>query len=174
MIPAVLFLSAVTAVLLELAFGTWGLFLPALAILAFYGAVTYGWRAATVTAILSATVLDVVLGHEHMSATLLMIPITGLAVPWRTHGTLHHTAVQVVIGFAVGLLYSAGLVVSESLLIEHWNWALVRHNALLLLEAAALGALLFPVLVLVLDGCGAVADLPTYRNAGTPGGRHGR
>ncbi|MCF7791409.1 MAG: hypothetical protein K9M56_05360 [Victivallales bacterium] len=161
---AFIFLIIFFSIFLELSFGGIGIVFPATACAVFYISVNYGWRLTVIIALLSGLVIDVLFGRQIFYTPYTLLVITVFGRYWLHKGVLKALKIQIFPGLINGVVYSAPLFLflygryQSGFLLFLFNFS----NFLL---TVALGGMLMPFTVLLLDTLSEKFELPIYTKA---------
>ncbi len=145
-----------TAIWIELAIGRLNFWLPCGFLFSFYLAASRGWRFAACWSSFAAVVLNDLAGYTSFPGFLLAVVFGQI---WRRSGERSRLIVQMFP--ALVLLLCAGAVTNA---MDRWHHtSLSLHEAAFsLLCSAGAGAVAFPVLLAVWDGCAERLGLSAY------------
>ncbi|MEN9359503.1 MAG: hypothetical protein RL095_1038 [Verrucomicrobiota bacterium] len=144
------------ALWIELALGRQNFWLPCGFLFAFYLACCRGWRFAALWSSFAAVVLNDLGGYSSLPGFILAV-LWGQI--WRRSGERSRLLVQI---FPAAVLLAAAGALTRGF--DYWRFgALNLHeSALSLMGSVAAGALSFPVLLAVWDGCAERLGLSSY------------
>lgn len=156
-----------TACLLQVVFGNAMLALPLHTAAVFYFAVSTRGVAPAVVALPLAGTLDALLLHRGFPCVLSAGAALGIAAFWRRHGTCRFRIAQTAPGAVLGLSTALIHLANTALLIDPRVDGPWTHNVLYATGMLMAGAILAPILCLVLDACASRLGLPRFRDART-------
>jgi hypothetical protein len=150
-------LFVICSLWVEVSVSSLGLALPILYFQLFYVTVVYKWRGALLTALVSCTVLDSLLGYYSLPGALVVIVLSSF---WRNSGDCSRVGLQ---GFPAGFILFFALflqIVCVYLLygglIQWWRW-LVQF-----VSGVSLLALMTPILIHLQDWLAHKLEVKTF------------
>lgn len=158
------FLLLFTAVLAETWVGSYGVVVPLTPMTVFYLAVLRGWRVGLALGIVAGVAVDAVYGRELYLSPLSLAAVAVCAGFWHHRGYSRSLRFQCVPGAVMSLLYIAFPTLADCLQNTPGAAGWIEAAATLLF-ATALGAALFPVMVVGLDIFNSMFKLDEYLSA---------
>ncbi|MFO7820654.1 MAG: hypothetical protein R6V56_01130 [Lentisphaeria bacterium] len=149
-----------------------GILLPVFLMTAFYLAVIYPpWKLLLPLGTV-ALVLDLSLSRNGFGTILAVGAVMYGVTTWKRHGDCTQLLLQVIPGVSLGLLWALVLILTQRLDPQFLHWRDIFTDGLLFAEATFLTALVFPLLVRLLDRIAEPMNLPEYQfsQRGKPGG----
>ena len=145
-----------TAIWMELAFGRLNFWLPCGFLFSFYLAASRGWRFAACWSSFAAVVLSDLGGYISFPGFCVAVAFGQI---WRRHGERSRLLVQIFPAL-VFLFLAEGITLG----IEHAHHHSqhLQEDFLSFLCSIGSGALAFPILLLIWDGCAERLGLPAY------------
>ena len=155
--------AAMLAACLELAAGRFGLLIPFFLAVVFYFMIIYPASRILLLIAVFAVILDLAFARSGIvTLGIAALTVYGARL-WNKHGDCHRQILQCVPGAILGFVWCGGLIIVEKLMQEPLHWRTVGACVFLIVEAAVLGAVALPAVVIVMDTIAERLNLAEYR-----------
>ncbi len=156
-----IFLILFFSIFLEIFFGAYGLIVPFTAIAIFYLSITYNTKTGIILAIITGGILDISYGRYYCISPIVLSMVSLFALFWLKKGELKNIQLQIIPGASIGFIYALPSLAIKYCLYEEG----VYHffvNILILLLTIILGAILLPIVILIMDSINKKLKIKTY------------
>ena len=136
---------------LELLFANIGITVPFLTLAAFYSFSVFRLPSTFPAAVISATMLDLMLGRSVMIHLLILAAVIIVAALWKKYADCAVPLLQAIPGAVCAFVWVVPMLLSESFSQENLFPHLFYHNFMILAQVIFLSAVLTPLMILLLD-----------------------
>ena len=145
-----IFLLLFISIFIELLFGSFSVIVPSVALLVYYLTMIYNLKAGIILAIISGFILDALYGRSLLISPVSFSVISIFSVFWLHKGVVSSIHLQMLPGSVISFIYTFPMLAINYFLYES-GFILFFINILVLLITVILGAILLPIMILILD-----------------------